>query len=481
MERRWYRYLNVQSLWLRSAAHTIAFGVGCSVLVGVVGFGCAVDGAEEAALFAFEQDTTCGNIKGPPRLLIRNGTLSPTIALSPGQAMAVGQVHRSAQPCTSAGTSLGTCTATVINDSWALSAGHCFSQERGGLAWGEEKSVAAAPYFLSLSPEEDGNMCAPSVVTVPILAVFDSVQLEAQARALGLSIPVRGASFGSDVALLRLGASVRARLPALEPLELTRRRLTNADVGQSVAIAGYGSEVPFGPGSVERRWTRLVIDQVSAALVVTDGQARSGPCQGDSGGPLLMLEPAAGGFSADVLREEKKLASAPPRVRLIGTLWGGVSVDDRCVDQDRWSRVDVLHDAITTLAGPSGRAGYSGPESKCGPTGEGACISATEIQRCTAGVPDTAGPENCALSGRVCGLKAKNTWECVAPEEDLCEGYRPWGACIGETSQIAIWCEPDFDASSGPLRQRDCARCGPEPGAGTCGFSSFHNSHYCLH
>ncbi len=438
-----------------------------------------MDIEEGAALVAFEQDTHCGSIKGPPRLLIRNGTLSPTIALSPGQAMAIGQVHRSAQPCTSAGTSLGTCTATVINDTWALSASHCFSEHGGALAFGEEKAVAAAPYFLSLSPEADGNMCAPSAVTLPILAVFDSVQLEAQARALGLSGPGRGGAFGTDVALLRLGASVRERLPALEPLELTRRRLDTHDVGHSVAIAGYGSDTPFGPGSVQRRWTRLVIDRVAGALVVTDGQARSGPCQGDSGGPMLRLEPAAAGYAPDVVSQEKRLASGEPRVRLVGTLWGGVSADDRCVDRDRWSRVDVLHDAITTLAGPSGSAGY-GPGARCGPQGQGACVSDTEMLHCRDGVPNAAGPVDCALSGRVCGLKAQNTWDCVEASEDLCEGYRPWGACAGETGQVAIWCEPDFDAASGPLRRRDCARCGSEPGAGTCGFSSFHNSHYCL-
>lgn len=57
--------------------------------------------------------------------------------------------------------------------------------------------------------------------------------------------------------------------------------------GQSVVLAGFGRTTHLGPASVNLRWTRAKIEQVSNGSMTTV-KDRHNACEGDSGGPVLV-------------------------------------------------------------------------------------------------------------------------------------------------------------------------------------------------
>lgn len=391
----------------------------------------------------------------------------------------------------------GSCTATVVNSTWAVSATHCFQPEtpRGS---GVRRRVEPWEVRLQLSPAPDGSLLDPGHVTVGVLEIYDSDRIIQRARQLG-TLPD---NFTTDLALLRLDADPTRLLPTLQPLGFIDAPLpeTSNEPNFAAAAVGYGRLLPEPPSAAEeggkendglgeeipeadrifdftdaansrglRYWTRLAVSQLQRNYLVTDGGGKTGPCGGDSGGPLL-LDQASGG---SLVGKSLGVGGGP---KIAGTLWGSFIRNDACVNLDRWSRVDVLQDAIDDIVGPTGVPGRF----NCGPQGSGQCVDNDLFFGCDNGLPHAEEPVSCAASGQVCGLVARRTWGCVAAEQDLCAGYgthvKPEGICV--EGEKAVWCDPDFREAGAALRSRECDIC--DSATPTCGFSRRHGGMYCV-
>lgn len=419
-------------------------------------------GPQQNGAFDPAQSLLCGgDLMGPPVLTIVNGSTSPPInELSAAEQMAIATLSR--------GDAGPVCTATVINEFWAISANHCFFP-RGTTA--PNAVVDPADYAgasLTLSPASDGRRSDPGSVSVPIARIYPAPYIIDLARQLNLSINEPDGSAVTDIALLRLAVSAVAPetgLPQMVPIQLTKRRIPKdiLDGGRRfpVAVAGYGATDPdFGGISDRRLYATIEMNFVRNSLFTTAGKGASGVCGGDSGGPMLVLE-EGDPMNTGALPEA-------PRVRLVGTLWGSILAGDKCVNVDNWSRVDIYHEAILTLTGPTGVGG----ESQCAEEGQTRCAREDggrgTLLRCTGGTLERVA---CATTQRpqgVCGLVAPNTWDCVSsPAEDLCGGLRPWGRC---DAQVSEWC----DADEARVKRRDCSECGQ-----SCAFSKRYAAYYC--
>jgi len=73
--------------------------------------------------------------------------------------------------------------------------------------------------------------------------------------------------------------------PQAEPLAISARALSGAQLGSQVEAAGYGET---HDGSTGRYFAALTLADMNDEFYMVDGQGQRGICFGDSGGPLLV-------------------------------------------------------------------------------------------------------------------------------------------------------------------------------------------------
>ncbi|HTM20658.1 MAG TPA: S1 family peptidase [Kofleriaceae bacterium] len=373
---------------------------------------------------------------------IYHGTTQPTYApLTEGQILAIGAWSESA----SGGQEF--CSGTLITPEWVVTANHC--------------GVAVGNYFCFGADVSQPVRClaVAEVHTNPTVAEGDL-----------------------DLTVARLEADATTMVTGVEPIPLLTEPLP-AFLGQLAEISGFG-DVHDGTSGV-RFFSTETIDAVgteNATEIRVNGLGQRGACYGDSGGPLLVID--SGGA-----------------VRVGGTLFWG---DDSCVDQDRYTRIDLglswvesftgaTAEAPTSACGPidgvgicsgeravycqdsliatescadcgwdDGAGGYrciTGTDSCAGWSREGGC-DATGAHWCADGTPYSA---DCDCLGQICVVdQAVGGAGCI---DDPCMGIDYLGECQGN---VAVWCE------GRTLQMVDCAAQGS-----TCAFIDSDIGYYC--
>ncbi len=85
---------------------------------------------------------------------------------------------------------------------------------------------------------------------------------------------------GNDIALLLLEHDSQ-----VEPMNINRTPLTNADIGRSLHLVGWGITSGGGTDSGTKRHVTSQIDGYHNSVVLSYGTSNANTCQGDSGGP----------------------------------------------------------------------------------------------------------------------------------------------------------------------------------------------------
>ncbi len=183
-----------------------------------------------AAACATDSDPACVNRATQG---IVNGTGAPSVVtLAPAQQRAIAFL---ASPS-------GACTAVIVRDDWAVTAGHCANLPDNLTLWVDDAPVAVVD-----------------------LRLHDRL----------------------DVAFVRLATPV----DGVEPLPLAA---TRPAVGDEVELAGYGQTEDGCVGSL--RYAAESVVDATADEITVDGRGDTGACRGDSGGPLLVPGPAVAGI-----------------------------------------------------------------------------------------------------------------------------------------------------------------------------------------
>ncbi len=226
-----------------------------------------------------------------------------------------------------------------------------------------------------------------------------------------------------DAMLMALAPNPDVDGLGIQPIAPTSAAITTAWIGREATLGGLGQTETGSAG--ERRFVSEPIVDVTAELIVVDGQGTRGACLGDSGGPLLAVSPGA-----------------PPA--LLGVLSRGSS---DCIGVDRYERADSLRPWIAETV----------DEARVNP-----CGALTWEGECREG-----GPSWCAglfVTGETCTGKTLCGWSraargyrCVQVEADPCRGAGARGHCEDD---VAVRCE------SGRLVRQDCASCGARCGTG---------------
>jgi MYXO-CTERM domain-containing protein len=154
-----------------------------------------------------------------------------------------------------------TCTGTLIDAQWILTAAHCLSPAGiagVGVYFGADATVMSDPSFVAY--------------------------VEADQAAIHPQWVDGGApDQGNDVALLHLSQAA-----PVEPIAINRTALTQEMLGADVYLVGWGIT---GGGQQDSMIKRAVMSSLydfdSSFMVV--GDTNTGTCSGDSGGPAFMM------------------------------------------------------------------------------------------------------------------------------------------------------------------------------------------------
>jgi len=226
---------------------------------------------------------------------------------------------------------------------------------------------------------------------------------------------------------LLLSEDTTRRLGGLTPIRVNAAPLSTELEGIQIEVAGYGET--FDPSRDGRWFAALELELIGPEYVTVNGRGVRGLCFGDSGGPLLST--LSNGLPVLLAVESRGEAS--------------------CVGRDEMTRLDVIQEWMTSVAGPLQFGGSSSsidPDPCRGLDYQGRCVS-TEVQWCEDGQLKQL---DCARDGRFCDyVEAESIYTCteVAPEvapppvctdaDNLCDGFLRY-VCSNNGSLIAEDC-----------------------------------------